>query len=106
MQRMEQFLEDYNNNLNFPLSYKKTLNLVMFLDACETASKISRCLTLEMGHCLILGTGGKGRNCLARLGCFLSGHKMFEAGINQDYSMRMWQDDLKKVLMSCGVEKM
>ena len=83
---MELFVEDYNNNLIFSLSYKKPLNIVMFLDACETTAKISRCLQLEYGHCLILGSGGKGRNSLARLACFVSGFKMFDAGVNVEYT--------------------
>ena len=76
------------------------------MDVCEITAKILLCITLKNGHCLILGSDGKGRNCLARLGCFLTGHKMFDAGINQDYSLQLWRDDLKKVLMFCGVERM
>ena len=76
----------------------------MFLDACETASRICRCLCLEQGNCLILGSGGKGRNSLARIGCYLSGHKMFDAGVNIEYTKRLWNEDLKKVAMLCGID--
>ena len=52
----------------------------MFLDACETALKVLRQIKIEKGNLLILGTGGKGRNCLSRLGIYLSGYKMYECG--------------------------
>ena len=77
----------------------------MFLDTCIISTTIARILKLDMGHVLLLGTTGKGRNSLARLGGYLTGFKMFEAGLNQEYIMRLWQDDLKKVLMNCGIEK-
>lgn len=56
--------------------------LNMFLDACENIAKITRIMSLDQGHTLLLGTGGKGRCCLARLSCFLSKHKLLEAGVN------------------------
>jgi hypothetical protein len=34
----------------------------------------------------------------------LAEHKLFEGGINQDYTIRLWYDDLKKVLLTSGIE--
>jgi hypothetical protein len=74
------------------------------MDACETVAKITRTMQIDQGHVLILGTGGKGRCCLARLACYLAEFKLFEGGINQDYTLRLWCDDLKKVLLTSGID--
>lgn len=78
----------------------------MFIDACITSSKICRAISLEQGHCFIIGNSGKGRNTLSRLSIFLSSQKMYEIGMNQNYSMRIWQDDLKKIFSHCGIDKL
>ena len=102
---MELKLEKYNNDLSFCISRKKNLNLFMFIEACLTASHIARNLTIENGHCLILGSGGKGRNNLARLGIYLANLKMFDEDNNVDYNDKIWNDDLKKTLMVSGLER-
>jgi dynein heavy chain len=53
--KIEEFLEEYNG------SVKIQMNLVMFLDACDHVSRITRVIRQPLGNCLLLGVGGSGR---------------------------------------------
>lgn len=53
--KIEEFLEEYNG------SVKLQMHLVMFVDACEHVSRITRVIRQPLGNCLLLGVGGSGR---------------------------------------------
>lgn len=72
----------------------------MFKDVVISIAKIARSIQIEQGHCLVIGTGGKGRSSLSRLGCYCANLKIFEAGYNQSYSEKLWKEELKKVLLA------
>jgi len=63
---VETYLEEYNANTNKPMK------LVMFLDAIEHVSKISRVIRQPKGNILLLGVGGSGRQSLTRLASAMS----------------------------------
>lgn len=62
---VEEYLEDYNSVSNAPM------RLVMFLDAIEHVSRITRVIRLPLGNALLLGVGGSGRQSLTRLAAFM-----------------------------------
>lgn len=62
---VEEYLEDYNSVSNAPMK------LVMFLDAIEHVSRITRVIRLPLGNALLLGVGGSGRQSLTRLAAFM-----------------------------------
>ena len=53
--KIEDYLDDFNAGVKVPM------NLVMFLDACDHVSRISRVVRQPLGNCLLLGVGGSGR---------------------------------------------
>lgn len=62
---VEAKLHDYNS------SGAAVMDLVMFQDALEHVCKICRILSQPQGHALLIGTGGTGRQSLARMAAYL-----------------------------------
>ena len=69
---MEEYLEDYNSVSNAPMK------LVMFLDAIEHVSRITRVIRLPLGNALLLGVGGSGRQSLTRLAAYLEEYEVVQ----------------------------
>jgi dynein heavy chain, axonemal len=94
---MKIFLEDYN-----ALAGGKSMNLVLFMNAIEHVSRISRVINLPLGNALLVGVGGSGRKSLTTLAVSIAEMKLFQIEISKSYNMVEWRDDLKKVLMQAG----
>ena len=93
---MESYLEDYNAQTNKPMK------LVLFLDAIEHVSKISRILRQPRGNALLLGVGGSGRQSLTRLAIYCGEMEEFQIEIAKGYGKNEWREDLKKILLRAG----
>ena len=96
---IEEYLSDYNAESKTPMP------LVMFLDAIEHVSRISRIIRQPGGNALLLGVGGSGRQSLSRLATFMAGYTLYSIEISKGYGKNEWREDLKKVLLKAGVEE-
>jgi len=94
----EEYLEDYN------AQHTKQMKLVMFLDAVEHVSRISRILRTPLANALLLGVGGSGRQSLTRLAAFAADFKVYSVEIVKGYGRNEWREDLKKTLLGAGLE--
>ena len=95
---IESYLDDYNAQTNKPM------RLVMFLDAIDHVSRISRILRQPKGNALLLGVGGSGRQSLTRVAAYAAEMTCFQIEIAKGYGKNEWRDDLKKVLLRAGKE--
>jgi len=93
-----EYLEEYNS------SVKNQMKLVMFLDACDHVSRISRVVRQPLGNALLLGVGGSGRQSLSRLSTYMANYKLFQIEVVKGYGMQNWREDVKRALMQAGVE--
>ncbi len=95
---IEEYLSDYNAESKTPMK------LVMFLDAIEHVSRISRVLRQPQGNALLFGVGGSGRQSLTRLAAFISDYELFQIEISKGYGRTEWKEDLKSCLMRAGID--
>ena len=77
VQVVEEYLEDYNSTSSAPM------RLVMFLDAVEHVSRVSRVIRLPGGHALLLGVGGSGRQSLTRLAAHMQDFDVYQIEISK-----------------------
>ena len=78
------------------------MDLVMFADALEHICKITRILSQAAGHALLIGTGGSGRQSLARLSAYLKNQTVFTIDVGKNYKNVDFKEDMKKLFIAAG----
>ena len=76
---MDNYLEDFNAMTRKPMS------LVLFRNAIEHVSRISRVLRQSQGNALLLGVGGSGRQSLCRLSTSMLEFELYQVEIAKGY---------------------
>ncbi|KAL7998900.1 putative AAA+ ATPase domain, dynein heavy chain region D6 P-loop domain-containing protein [Plasmopara halstedii] len=95
---LDNYLESYN------LTFANKMNLVFFRDAIAHLSRLVRILRQPRGNAMLIGVGGSGKQSLARLGAFILDAKCVQVEITRGYSTNEFHEDLKKVMISAGVD--
>jgi dynein heavy chain, axonemal len=93
----DQILQEYNET-NTPM------NLVLFDDAVEHATRIHRVIRIDQGNALLVGVGGSGKQSLTRLAAFAAGCEIFEIKLSRGYNEQTFRDDLKVLYNKLGIE--
>jgi hypothetical protein len=83
---METYLEDFNSTTTSPMK------LVLFTDAMEHVSRISRIISQPLGNALLLGVGCSGRRSLARLAAYMCDYEVFQIEIRKGYGNNEWKE--------------
>lgn len=82
------------------------MNLVLFESAIEHVVKISRIISTEFGHALLIGVGGSGRKSLTQLAVFINLMDTYTIEITKSYNIDAWKDNMREDLfMYCGVSE-
>ncbi|EAY07015.1 Dynein heavy chain family protein [Trichomonas vaginalis G3] len=98
MDRCKKYLEDHNSTM------PKPLNIVMFQEAVDHLSSISRGLAFQRGHLMLVGLKASGRKSLARLAMYISDIQLFEIALTRTYGILEWREDIKNLLKQCGIK--
>jgi dynein heavy chain len=95
---MNDYLDDYNAVSNKPM------DLVLFQNAIDHVSKISRVINQPYGNALLVGVGGSGRKSATKLAVFIADYELFQIEISKSYGMVEWREDLKAMMMKAVIE--
>jgi len=80
------------------------MDLVLFRDALHHVCRIHRVLMQPRGNALLVGVGGSGRKSLARLATYIAEMRCFTIEITKNYRHSDFQEDLKELYRTAGVE--
>ena len=95
----EESLSEFNS-----ANSSKKMNLVLFQAAIEHVVKISRIISTEFGHALLIGVGGSGRKSLTQLSVFINLMDIYSIEISKSYDITTWKENMREELfMNCGV---
>ena len=93
---MVEYLDEYNSMT------KKPMSLVLFGNAIEHVSRVSRVINQPYGNALLVGVGGSGRKSLTTLAVSIADFKLFQIEISKSYGMAEWREDMKVIMGMAG----
>lgn len=91
----DEALETYNLD-------NKPMTLVLFEMALEHLSRILRIIKNPLGHALLIGVGGSGKQSLSRLAAFTAGYDLFEIFLTRGYGENEFRENLKDLYRKLG----
>ena len=80
----------------------KQLDIVIFKEAVDHISALSRVLSMKRGHAMLVGVKSSGRKSLANLALNMNGMEVFEIAITRTYSLTEWREDMKTLMKNLG----
>jgi len=95
--RLREALREYNDT-------NPVMDLVLFEDAMKHVCKVSRIVSADGGHALLVGVGGSGKQSLSRLSSFICMFTTVSIVISSTYGMNDLKMDLQKFYMKSGVK--
>ncbi len=70
------------------------MDLVLFQQAMEHITRISRIIDLPRGNAMLVGVGGSGKQSLARLASFICGYEVFQISVSSTYGVNDFKENL------------
>jgi len=94
---LEDKLEEHNES-------NAVMDLVLFNQAVEHVTRITRIIDLPEGNAMLVGVGGSGKQSLARLAAFICGHELFQVQITGSYGINDFKEDFLGLYQKTGVK--
>jgi dynein heavy chain len=88
--KFDWLLQEYNYDEN-----NIEMNLVLFDDALEHLVKVYRIIRFPLGHALLVGYGGSGKQSLTKLAAFSAKYKIFTITLTRGYKEKEFREDLR-----------
>jgi len=95
--RLREAMREYND-------CNATMDLVLFEDAMKHVCKITRIISADSGHALLVGVGGSGKQSLSRISAFITGATTTTILISPTYGMNELKIDLQKMYLKSGTK--
>lgn len=92
---VKQALEAYNES-------NIEMKLILFMDAICHVCRITRIITQNSGHALLVGVGGSGKQSLSRLSSFMCEMEPFTMTVSSTYSTEQLKGDLVELYKKTG----
>ena len=96
---LEQKLEEYNSG-------NPAMNLVLFDQAIEHITRITRIIGQPRGNAVLVGVGGSGKQSLARLASFVSDQETFQIQITGSYGISDFKEFFLSLYHRAGVKSL
>lgn len=94
---LEERLAEYNEG-------NAVMDLVLFQQAMEHVSRITRVLDQPRGNVMLVGVGGSGKQSLARLAAHICGYDVFQIAVSSTYGVNEFKADLLSLYTKAGVK--
>lgn len=95
--RLTHALNEYND-------VNPVMDLVLFEDAMKHVCRITRIVTSDGGHALVVGVGGSGKQSLCKLASFICNFTTTSIVINSTYGMNELKIDLQGMFNKSGLK--
>jgi len=80
----------------------KTIDMTLSHESVEHVSALSRVLSMNRGHAMLIGPKAIGRRSLSRLTLHIDNVDEFTICITKKYGLLDWKEDMKKLIRKCG----
>lgn len=94
---LEERLADYSENI-------ATMDLVLFNQAIEHITRISRIIFQPSGNALLVGVGGSGKQSLSKLTAFIHSQELFRIVVATNYGVDALRGDIQDLFTKTGVQ--
>jgi len=80
------------------------MELVLFQQAMEHVTRISRIIGLPRGNAMLVGVGGSGKQSLARLASFICQYEIFQISVTASYGVNDFKENLLALYIKTGLK--
>lgn len=96
-ERLTEALREYNDT-------NAVMDLVLFEDAMKHVCRITRIISADAGHALLVGVGGSGKQSLSRLSSFICMQTTTTIMISSTYGLNDLKADLQVMYNKSGLK--
>jgi len=97
LERLTEALREYNDT-------NAVMDLVLFQDAMQHVCRITRIISADAGHALLVGVGGSGKQSLSKLSSFICMYQPKSIMISSTYGMNDLKTDLQAMYNRSGLK--